>query len=119
MSCAEIEQELVGYHFNTLPQDVRRRVEAHLPECDACVRAFVELKRDIETGEEAPRPSEAARLRLRRAVARELGVEAPRWRWWERPAAIAFAASVVLAAGMTTRLLTSRPGAPPHAITDR
>jgi len=116
MTCAEIEHELVAYHFDALSDDARRGVEAHLCECLHCVRAYVELKRAVETGESAPRPSAAARARLRRAVARELGVGDRKWSWWERPLAVAVAAAVVLAAGATTRILTSAPGTPPHAL---
>lgn len=115
MTCTEIEPELVGYHFGTLDDEQRRRVEEHLVECSACVRAFVELKRAIETSEEAPAPSPAARAKLRRAVARELdGVERS---WWERPLAIALAASVVMIAGATMHALTSATdGAAPYAL---
>jgi anti-sigma factor RsiW len=116
MKCAEIGPELVGYHFGTLDDDTRPRVEAHLVECPACVRELVALKRAIETSEDAPPLSTAARSRLRRAVASELGIGATRWSWWERPLAIAVAASIVLVAGATTRALATSDGAPPHAL---
>ena len=114
MKCEEIEADLVGYHFGTLDEDARRALEEHLCGCGACVRAFVETKRAIETSEDAPAPSETARARLRRAVATELGV-APRT-WWERPLAIALAASVVLIAGATMHALTSGDGRAPYAL---
>jgi len=113
MKCAEIEPDLVAYHFHALEEAARARVESHLCECAKCVRAFVEIKRAIELGDDA-RPSELARARLRRAVANELGVR--KWSWWERPLAIAVAASVVLFAGMTTHALSQQPGAPPRAL---
>ena len=119
MTCNEIEHQLVGYHFNALSGDVRHAVEAHLVECPDCVRAFVELKRAIETSEDSPRPSDAARQRLRSAVARELGVTTTRWAWWERPLALAVAVTVVLAAGASTRALVSEPASPPHALGGR
>ncbi len=119
MMCAEVEHELVAYHFNALDDEARRSVEEHLCDCADCVRGYVELKRAVETGEAAPRPSDKARARLRRTVARELGIDDRRWSWWERPLALAVAASVVLAAGMTTRALVSAPGEPPHALSDR
>ncbi len=116
MNCESIEPELVSYHFGLLEGDAREAVEKHLTVCPACVRAFVGLKRAIEVGEaEAARPSNAARARLRRAVAREVNPTAPR-KWWERPVAFAVAASVVLAAGATTRAITSGPGAPPYSV---
>lgn len=124
MSCAELQNELIGYHFGTLDDATRREVEAHLVACPACVQAFVELKRDIESGEVAPAPSEASRLRLRRAVAQELGL-APRrrWSWWERPLAFTFAGAALVIAlallsliatgsGQTPRSLQGEPAAP-------
>jgi len=114
MTCDAIEPELVGYHFATLDAGTRARVEEHLCGCAACVRAFVETKRAIETSEDAPAPSDVARARLRRAVASHLGV-APRT-WWERPLAIALAASVVLIAGATMHALTTGSGEAPYAL---
>ncbi len=116
--CDEIEPELVAYHFGLVEGQDRDGIEDHLAACASCVRAFLSIKRAIETSEDAPRPSTSARERLRRAVEREVAPVPPR-RWWERPVAFAVAASVVLAAGATTRVITSGPGAPPHAITDR
>ena len=113
MTCNEITPELVGYHFATLDDEARARVESHLLECPACVRAFVELKRGIETSEAAERPSDLARTRLRRAVEGELGL---RRRWWERPLAIALAASVVLVAGRAMHALTASAGSAPYAL---
>lgn len=109
MTCHEIEPELVGYHFVTLDDETRRRVEEHLTECPQCVRAFVDLKRSIETAEEAPAPSDLARARLRRAVENELGRS---WSWWQRPLAIAVAASIVLVAGAAMQRVTSTTSAP-------
>jgi anti-sigma factor RsiW len=119
MTCETIEPQLVAYHFAALEDAERASVEGHLVGCAACVRAFVEVKRAIETAEAAPRPSDAARARLRRAVARELGVDVPRRSWWERPLAFALAACMVLAAGATTRAVVTRAGGPPLALTDR
>jgi anti-sigma factor RsiW len=117
MTCEEIDPELVGYHFAELEPEARAAVEAHLVGCPSCTRSFVDLKRAIELQEGAARPSDAARARLRRAVVAELAGPrgAPR-RWWERPLAVAVAASLVLAASASTRLLTARPGRPPLAL---
>lgn len=122
MTCQKIEQELVAYHFGVASDDVRSPVEEHLLTCGACLRAFIEVKRAVETSEDSPAPSPATRARLRSAVAQELGVhttpavESKRHRW-ERPLAFAIAASVVLAAGVTTRALTAGPGSAPYAVT--
>jgi len=128
MTCDKIQPELVGYHFGLLPEEVRATVEAHLATCRDCVSAFIEVKRAIEvgeTGDDAPLPSSAAEARLRRAVAAELGLapEVPETRAaaaarrrWERPIAFAVAASFVLLAARATKVMTSGPGAPPHAV---
>jgi anti-sigma factor RsiW len=114
MSCDTIEPELLAYHFALVDEDTRKRIEDHLVACPACVRAFVDVKRAIDTSEGAPRPSNTARARLRRAVATELGQG--KWSWWERPLAIALAASVVLVAGATMHALTTARGTPPYAL---
>jgi len=118
MMCNDLELELVAYHFGLTPDDRRSEIEAHLVGCGPCLRAFLDLKRAIETSEDGAVPSTAARSRLRRAVADVLS-PAPKWSWWERPVAFAVAASVVLVAGATMRALTSGPGSPPYALADR
>jgi anti-sigma factor RsiW len=118
MTCREVERELVAYQFGALEDDARRRVEAHLVACSACVGAFVQVKRAVELGEQGARPSDAAKRRLRRAVARELGVREAKPTAWERALAVGIAACLVLVAGAATRALTSAPGAPPHALSD-
>jgi hypothetical protein len=116
MTCERIEPELVAFHFGETDGALRDEIEAHLVSCPSCVRAFVGIKRAIETQQEAEaRPSRAARDRLRRAVAREIAPE-PARKWWERPVAFAVAASLVLAAGATTRAITSGPGTPPYQV---
>ena len=111
---SHVESELTGYHFGVLGDEERRRVEEHLIECPECVRAFVEIKRAIETSEAAPAPSDAARARLRRAVKSEMGIAERKW--WERPIAIALAASVVLVSTAAMHALTTTDGSPPHAL---
>jgi hypothetical protein len=108
--CDDLRHELVAFHFGE--SERRADIEAHLPGCSGCVAAFLAIKRGIETGEAGPRPSDIARARLRESVARALGV-GPR-RWWERPAAFAFAASAVLAAMFAMHALTAAPDRP-HA----
>jgi anti-sigma factor RsiW len=111
MTCEEIRLELIPYHFGEVPDETRRRLEAHLPGCPECVRELLSLKRAIEAADPAERPSDVARARLRAAVASAIGA-APRRRW-ERPFAFAFAASAVLAALLAMRTLTAGPGGPP------
>ena len=117
MTCDDLRHELVAFHFGE--SEHRADIEAHLPTCSACVTQFLATKRSIEMGEMGesgedggPRPSDIARVRLREAVARTLGV-GPR-RWWGRPAAFAFAASAVLASMLAMHALTDKPDLP-HA----
>ncbi len=107
---SHVESELVGYYFNEVEPEERARIEQHLMTCSSCCRAFVSLKHAIEVP--GPAPSAAARERLRREVVSELS---PRKRW-ELPLAFALAACTVLALGTAARVLTSGPGAAPHAI---
>ncbi len=120
MSCSEIQQELVGYHFGIVEQDdARRRLEDHLVGCPDCIKAFVAIKRDIETAASGPRPSAAARQRLRLDVAEELGQRPRRWSWWERPLAFGFAAVALFLAMFAVSVLASGAGSVPHGMADR
>ena len=119
MTCTEIQPELVAYHFGDVSDEARGGIEEHLLACARCLKDFLELKREIETGDGGPRPSPAARARLREAVAEELGVRprpARAWSWWERPLAFGFAGSAVVGAVMVVRLLAAGSGAPPHTV---
>ncbi len=113
MICEEVD--VVAYHFGIVSDDERMTIEEHLFGCRACLRKYLDVKRSIETAEEGPRPSDAARTKLRRAVAIELSAR-PRGSWWERPVAIAAAACLVLASAGATHALTSGPGSPPYAV---
>ncbi len=120
MSCDTVKPELVGYHFGTIAPEAREAVEEHLPSCASCLREFITLKRAMETGEEEPRPSQAARERLRAAVARELRARAPAparsWRWWERPLALGGALAVLTGAIFVTHCASIREGAAPRSL---
>lgn len=114
MKCDDFDA--VGFHFGAIEAN-REEAEQHLLACRDCLQKYLDVKRSIETAERAPRPSETARARLRRAVQKELGLQPARW--WERPIAIAAAACAVLAAGATMRAITSAPATPPYAIQHR
>jgi anti-sigma factor RsiW len=78
VDCTMMDAELVAFHLGALDGEPRAAVEAHLPGCARCVRAWLDLKRAVEREDDAPRapgdrPSELARARLRSAVAREFG----------------------------------------------
>ncbi|MGC4117634.1 MAG: zf-HC2 domain-containing protein [Myxococcales bacterium] len=99
MDCQLIRGELVAYHFGSVEERTRDQVEAHLLECPGCLKGYLALKREIETAQAGPAPSQSARDRLRRAVAQEVGkkraaaVEAANPGWWRRPLAFGFAAA--------------------------
>lgn len=118
MKCEEVQLELVSYQFGTVSEQSRADIDSHLLSCGSCLRNFLELKREIETGRSGPRPSAAARSRLRAAVATQVNPlrGAKAWSWWERPLAFGLAAAAVVAATVTTNVVTSRPGTPPHGL---
>jgi anti-sigma factor RsiW len=118
MSCDKFQPELVGYHFGLVAEETRQELEQHLVGCPDCIRAFVAIKRDIETAESAPAPSERVRQRLRRSVAQELGLVEPqrKWSWWERPLAFSFAGAAVVAALFAVHVLASSAGSMPHGL---
>lgn len=114
MSCERVRPELPGYHFNTLDDEARALVEDHLLACPRCVAEFVAVKRAIETAAHAPRPSDLARARLRRAMAAAMS-RPQRRAWWERPVALGVAAASVLLALGAVQALGRAPGAAPFA----
>ncbi len=116
MDCELIQTDLVPYHFGSIDEVARERVEAHLLSCPACLKDFLALKRSIEAPE--VRPSAAAKARLRKAVAREIGHEEAtvKWSWWERPLAVAFASAAMAAAIVLVHGVESTPGEAPHSL---
>lgn len=117
MNCTTIQPELVAYHFGELSPETRSDVERHLLACRHCLADFIDLKRSIETdGDE--RPSEEARLALRRAVAAELAPPPRAWSWWERPTALLLAGATVVVALMVLKAVSTGEGAPPHSLRD-
>lgn len=118
MDCNVSQRELVPFHFGTLEPAARAALEAHLLGCAACLKDYLTLKRDIETGATAPAPRAFARDRLRQAVAQELERRNPSraWRWWERPLAAAFAGSGLAFAMLAVHLMTAAPATAPKAF---
>lgn len=118
MSCAQVQAELVAFHFGLAEGEPRAALEAHLASCPECLGAFLAVKRDVETAEAAPLPSPARRARVREAVARELGLAAAprRWSWWERPLAFAWAGLTVLLAVLAVQAIAASPGVPPLGL---
>jgi anti-sigma factor RsiW len=113
MSCHDLKPTLIAFLLNAVEPTEREAVEAHLPGCPSCTGELVTLKRAVDLAEDAPRPSSAARARLRQAVQAELHPPPRPRRRWERPVAFTFAAVAALFALTAVRLVTSRPGGPP------
>ncbi len=100
MDCQLIQIDLVAFHFGDLAEPARESVERHLLECRDCLAGYLSIKREIETSQSSPRPSEAARLRLRRAVAEQVGaagIARAELGWWRRPLGFGFAAATAIA----------------------
>jgi anti-sigma factor RsiW len=118
MTCSDIAPDLVPFHFGEIAPAERDAIEAHLLDCPECLADYLALKRQVETAELDERPSESARLRLRRAVAQELGIEtAPRpWAWWERPLAFGLAGAALAAAAMMVGVITTGDGRAPRSL---
>jgi hypothetical protein len=117
-SCHDHPADLVGYHFAVVSADARRALEAHLVACPSCIRAYVAIKRDLELGDDGPRPSDAARARVRASITAELGTRPRAWSWWERPLAFTFATAATVLAMVAVTQLYAHEANPPHAFED-
>ena len=120
MDCSVISADLIAYHFATCDDDARARIDAHLLGCTECLRAYLAIKHHTDRGTSLDaRPSDAARARLRAAVAAEfrpsLGARAARA--LRRPIplyqSLAAAAAVVLVATAIAPMLARSDVPPP------
>lgn len=69
MQCADVQDELVSFHFATCSQPMREALREHLRACSACAQAYLDLKLDIESAESmAEKPSPRCHARLQRDV---------------------------------------------------
>lgn len=75
MDCANVASELVAYRFETCDASERDAIDAHLLECQACLRAYLALKRATDLGARPreERASPEVKTRLRAEVARRYG----------------------------------------------
>jgi hypothetical protein len=72
MDCSVVEADLIAYQLATCDDEARAQIDAHLLGCTPCLRAYLALKHHVERGATLDaRPSDAARARLRAAVAAE------------------------------------------------
>ena len=111
MSCADIQPELVLYHFGTISPRTRPDVERHLLSCRACLEGYLALKRHLESEPESgPRPSQQARLKLRAAVEREFARPLPIQVRWRR--ATSWGLAVAAAAAIAFIALQGMPRTP-------
>jgi hypothetical protein len=132
MQCADVQDELVAYHFGSCAAATRDALHQHLRACQACAQSYFDLKQDIESGAaQGTEPSPACAARLRRDVEVWLlpapvvspppdpAPKRPRrlaFSWLQQPmpryrAVLAAAALCVIAVGTTSRLRPSRPAA--------
>jgi hypothetical protein len=125
MDCAVVD--LVAYHFATLEDADREAVDEHLVACTACLRAYLRLKHQCERGVAIDRPTEQARLRLRRAVQARFRptVGSKVHAWFARPIplyqGLAAAAIALLLASLAPRVSNPAPrvAAGPYVDTSR
>jgi hypothetical protein len=130
MDCADVQDELVAYHFASAPAEARDAVREHLRSCLACAQSYFDLKQDIDCGAElGVTPSATCEARLRRDVEVWLlpatrppaATESPRqrvagfWGWLAQPmpryrAVLGAAMLCVLATAAATRLRPTEPG---------
>ena len=118
MDCLATPPDLLRYHFGALPEDERAAIDAHLPRCQPCLLAYLRLRRAVETpppGVSAgdARPSDAARARLRAAVAQHFRPR-PRQRLWRllgRPVPLYQSAAAALVLMLLTGLAVLRGAA--------
>lgn len=69
MNCADVQDELVAYHFASSPQETRDALREHLRSCLACAQSYFDLKADIDAGAGLDvQPSAPCEARLRRDV---------------------------------------------------
>ncbi len=124
MDCSVISADLIAYHFATCDDDARARIDAHLLGCTECLRAYLAIKHHTDRGTSLDaRPSDAARARLRAAVAAEfqpsLGARAARA--LRRPIplyqSLAAAAAVVFVAAAVAPMLARTDSMPPMQAT--
>jgi len=110
MSCKKFESALIAYHFGTIDLAERQALESHFLECSSCLKAYFVLKANLEAAGSI-RPSDRARLRLRREVLAQVNPKRPKW---QLPFALALAASVVLCSNFVMHLLTPSSGTMPR-----
>lgn len=80
MNCKTLENEIVPYYLNELPEETRRDFERHLQVCAHCARFAYEMSRAMDAaGEHYPRkaaidlwPEVQSRMSVR-------GLVVPRW----------------------------------------
>jgi anti-sigma factor RsiW len=122
MDCRLTEGELVSYYFATTSDEERDRIDTHLLECTACLRAYLRVKHHVERGTSlGARPSPATKARLRADVAAAFRPTAPDRvrRWLGRPIplyqGLAAAAVALLVAGTAPAIASwiASPGARP------
>jgi anti-sigma-K factor RskA len=110
-------ETLIDYHFGTLAAEAAARVEERLLAEPELLRAYLQLKRQLDASALVEAPSPRARARLREAVAAAYGPGAGRSlrRWLGRPVPLYQTLAVAAAVGVVVALagLGIRPGPGP------
>lgn len=101
MSCSRMEKQILPYVDGRLKASELRDVEKHLAECAACRLRVNEFRAVSGLIDELPQiePSAGFDLRVRALVAAE-PVKKSWWTWYVPSPRVAFAASLLLAAGI-------------------
>jgi len=99
MSCARMEEKILGYVDGRLKESERLQMEKHLATCAACRLRVNEFRAVTGLLDELPviEPSEAFDLRVHARVAAE-PVKRGWWAWFAPSPRVAFAASLLLLA---------------------
>src|SRR5229473_632958 len=99
MSCARMENKILGYVDGRLKESERLEMEKHLATCGACQLRVNEFRSVHALLDELPmiEPSEAFDLRVRARVAAEPAKQSW-WAWFTPSPRVAFAASLLLLA---------------------
>jgi hypothetical protein len=104
-------ETLIDYHFGVLAPEAAAGVEQRLLAEADLLRAYLQLKRQLDDGGRQEAPSPAARAKLRGAVAAAYGPGAGRSlrRWLRRPVPLYQTLAVAAAVGAVVALAGMRP----------
>jgi anti-sigma factor RsiW len=105
--CRRFDEDLIPYVLGLVDDEARARLDEHMVGCATCLRAFLETKRHVERAGGSPRPSPAAKERLRQALFDRPAASRPArvWRSLARPVPLYQAFGAVLAVAALAALV--------------